>query len=243
VNLVVEPAEPAPKPLANLGVECSEGFVQQQHLGLDGQRPGEGDPLPLAPGELPGVAALERFKLDQPEQLAHAGVDFGLRRAARLGADPQPKGNILEDGHVPEQGVVLEHEADPPAADGLAGHVLAVEKDRAVVGEVKRFQPGDDPQERRFPRARRPQQGDQLSVRDVQRHAVQREEVAKTLADVADLDAHRSASAAAAVGGVKASSDSPCVRHSTSAFKTSVSSASIASSEATANAATKLYSL
>ena len=45
-------------------------------------------------------------------------------------ADAQAEGDVLEHGHVPEQGVVLEHEADVPLADVPARDVLAVEQDR-----------------------------------------------------------------------------------------------------------------
>ncbi len=37
---------------AHLRVECAEGLVEQQHLGLDGQGAGEGHALALAAREL-----------------------------------------------------------------------------------------------------------------------------------------------------------------------------------------------
>ena len=65
---------------------------------------------------------------------------------------------------MPEQGIVLENKTDLPPTDRLPGHVLAVEEDGALLGRVERFQPGDDPQQRRLARAGRPQQGHQLPV-------------------------------------------------------------------------------
>ena len=45
-----------PQLRAHLGVEGAEGLVEQQHLGLDGQGPGQGHALALAPRELRRVA-------------------------------------------------------------------------------------------------------------------------------------------------------------------------------------------
>ena len=45
-------ADRAPQFLADLRVEGAEGLVQQQHLGLVRQRPGDGHPLLLAARQL-----------------------------------------------------------------------------------------------------------------------------------------------------------------------------------------------
>ena len=55
-DLLVQLAQPDPQLLAHLGVEGAEGLVEQQHPGLDGQRPGQGHALALAARELGGVA-------------------------------------------------------------------------------------------------------------------------------------------------------------------------------------------
>ena len=69
VNLVVQPAEPLPQLLPHLGVECAERLVEQQHLRLDGQRPGQRHPLPLAAGKLRGIPLFQPFQPDQVQQL------------------------------------------------------------------------------------------------------------------------------------------------------------------------------
>ena len=48
MQFVVQPSEPAPQLLADLGVERAKRFVEQKHLGFDRQRARERDPLPLA---------------------------------------------------------------------------------------------------------------------------------------------------------------------------------------------------
>ena len=65
VHLVVEIAQPGPQFLAHLGVEGTEGLIQQQHPRLHRQGPGQGHPLALPTGELGGVAVAEPLQLHQ----------------------------------------------------------------------------------------------------------------------------------------------------------------------------------
>ncbi len=190
--------------------------------------------LPLPPGKLRWIAILQRVELDQLEQLPHAPQYLRFRRAQLLRTHAQPEGDVLHHRHVAKQGIVLEHETHLPPPHRFPRHVLAVKEDRAVLSRVKRLQAGDDPQKRRLPRSRRPQQGHELAVRNLQRYVRQRREPPETLADVANFNAH----------GLSPPSDTSCfVRHSTSDLSTNVTTASTANTEATAKAATKLYSL
>ena len=59
VHLVVQAAQPLAQVGAHLGVEGTERLVEQQHLRVDGERPGQRHPLALAAGELGRVAVLE----------------------------------------------------------------------------------------------------------------------------------------------------------------------------------------
>src|SRR5690606_154671 len=141
-----------------------------------------------------------------------------------------------------EQRVMLEHEAHLTLAHVHSGGVLAGKQDAAPVG---RLQARDDPQQRRLAAARGPEQGDEFDRVDVQRHIVQRPEVAEFLADVADSDAH--ALLPCAIGRSGGSSAAAFMSrscfHSAADLMTSVTTASNASSEATAKAATDWYSL
>ena len=56
--------------LAQLGVEGAERLVEQQHLRLQDECPGEGDPLLLAAGQLRRPALLEPAEADQLDRLA-----------------------------------------------------------------------------------------------------------------------------------------------------------------------------
>jgi len=79
--------------------------------------------------------------------------DLVLRRARGAAGEPKAEGHVLEHRHVPEQRVVLEHEADSPLAGVLPGGVLGIEQHLAAVGVVE---PGDDAQQRRLARAEGP---------------------------------------------------------------------------------------
>ena len=48
MDLLVQPPQPAPKLLTDLGVESPERLVQQQQLGLDRHGSGQRHPLALA---------------------------------------------------------------------------------------------------------------------------------------------------------------------------------------------------
>ena len=68
------PQPPAQLP-ADLRVERAEGFVQQQHLGLDRERAGERDALALSAGELARIAVREPAELHELEQRHHLPSD------------------------------------------------------------------------------------------------------------------------------------------------------------------------
>ena len=78
VRLVVEPAEPVAQLGADARVERAERLVEQQHLRFGRERAGERHALPLAAGELRGIAVAEALQLHELEQLG--------RRAARISA-------------------------------------------------------------------------------------------------------------------------------------------------------------
>ncbi len=151
------------------------------------------------------------------------------------GTHPQSKGDVLEDGQMAEQRVVLEGKPGLALAGGQVRDVLAVEQHLAGSG-IGKFQPGDDAQQRGLARAGRTEQGDEFAGFDLQAHVVQGGEASKLLGDVADFDAHEAV--VQLVGGAVA-----LCFHSTQVFRARVTSASSVSSEATANAPTKLYSL
>ena len=72
VHLVVQAAQPGAQLLAHARVERAERLVEEEHLRLDGERARERHALPLAAGELRGVAVGRARELDELEQLVDA---------------------------------------------------------------------------------------------------------------------------------------------------------------------------
>ena len=131
VDLVVQPPQPAPQLLPDLGVERAERLVEQQHFRLDRQRPRQRDALPLAAGELRRAAG-RRGSRAAPAPAARAPRASISASDGRVVARPHPQAerDVLEHRHVPEQRVVLEHEADAAIARVALGRVLAFEQHR-----------------------------------------------------------------------------------------------------------------
>ena len=161
-------------------VEVGERFVEQQHLGPGGERPGEGHPLLLTPRERARVTVGERRQADHVEHLAHSG-GAALRPA-------QPEADVGGDGHLWEQRPVLEHHPHPPlfggdpGAVGVAEHPLP-DRDPALIGT---FETGDRPKQGGLARTARTEQGADLSRLHDQRHPAQHLGGAEALGHVGD---------------------------------------------------------
>ncbi|MPM60397.1 hypothetical protein SDC9_107248 [bioreactor metagenome] len=111
--------------VAQLGVQIAQRLVEQQHAGLVGQCPGQGDPLLLAAGELPGAASGIVCQPHQVEHLIDAGGLLGFGNLAGL----QPVGDILGDRQMREQRVVLEDQAEITAVGRGVGDIASVDDD------------------------------------------------------------------------------------------------------------------
>ena len=144
VKLLVQCSQPAPQILAYPGVQRTERFIQQQNLRLHGQGPGQRDPLLLPAGQLRRVALGQMSQLDHFQQRTYALANLCRRGSLTGGQYIQAEGHVLRHGHMPEQRVMLEYEADPALADMQAGDVFAMEQDAPLVGCL---QPGDDAQQ------------------------------------------------------------------------------------------------
>ena len=151
--------------------------------------------------------------------------------------DAQAEGNVLEYGHVAEQRVVLEDEADIAIAGVQVRRFGAGKEDLALIG---RFHTGDDAQQRGLAAARRTEERNEFAGRNVEVDVVERDEIAEALGDVADFDTHQVFSGAKTVFSMSVSF---FIRHSTMVLATSVTRASKARMDAAAKAPMALYSL
>ena len=147
--------------LAQLLVEGAERLVHQHELGLEDQRPGERDALLLAAGELRRAAAGEAAHLHHVERALHLRLDLGLGQLAHL----EREGEVLADGHVRKERVVLEHHADAALVRRDVVDRPAVEADLAV---GRGLEAGEHHQAGGLARARGAEHGQELALADAE---------------------------------------------------------------------------
>ena len=150
---------------AQVGVEIRQGFVQEEYRRLTHHRAGERGALALAPRQLIG-APLEQIGDAEPRRDAgDAAVDVRLRRAAHL----QGKGDVLGDGEVWVQGVVLEYHRHVAIGGRHASHDAIIDEDVARGGMLE---PRDAAECRRLAASRGTEQHEQLPVQHLEREVV-----------------------------------------------------------------------
>ncbi len=110
VDLVVHRNQPFAQFLSNFRIHRAERFIQQEHAWLRRERAGNGHALTLAARKLVRIAPFQPFKAEQVEQFSNSRFDVGSFPFFDL----QTEGNIVEDVHVFEEGVILKHETDIP---------------------------------------------------------------------------------------------------------------------------------
>jgi len=108
---------------ADLGIQCAEGLVEQQHRGLVRERARDRDPLLLAAGELRRVAVVVALQRDQAQQLLAPAPALGGPRPSHA----QRELDVVRDRHVAEQRVMLEHEAHATLARRQRGDIALVQ--------------------------------------------------------------------------------------------------------------------
>ena len=140
---------------ARVGVERRQRLVEQQDLRVARQRAGDRDALALA--------ARQRARALVGE-VADAQA---LEQRADVARPPPPKATLRAHGHVREQRVLLEDEADRAPLGrqvdlrgGVEPRPLA-ERDAPAIGPP---QPGDGAQDGRLARARGPDERDRLGA-------------------------------------------------------------------------------
>ena len=158
---LVEGGDLGPHLHAELGVEVGERLVEEEDLRLADDRAAEGDALPLAAGELAGAAIEHAGDAEGLGGVGGAAFDLGPRRAAHL----QAEGEVLPDGHVGVEGVVLEDHRDVAMA-GLDFVDAAVADADFAGGDL--LKPGEHAQRGALAAARGADEDDELAVGDLE---------------------------------------------------------------------------
>ena len=151
---------------AQLRIEVGQRFVQQQHLGLDGERARERDSLLLPAGKLVRPARAVAGESHELERGIRAAPYFLARQPALL----ESESHVPRHRHVRPEGVVLEHHADIALPRLDAGHVAPADEELACLVLVEA---GDQAQQRRLARARGPQEREELPRLHSERDVVQ----------------------------------------------------------------------
>jgi hypothetical protein len=176
---LVEARELALHCCAQMHVEIGERLVEQHERRLGDETAGKRHPLALSAREQRRPTLGKAFELDQRERGLHALPSLGILHARHR----QAVGDVLRDGHVRPQRIRLEH--DPDAAllrrhlPFGRGHDRIADQDPP---RVRTVESRDLPQHRGLAAARRPEDGDELAIRDRKRHVVERLERAVRLA-------------------------------------------------------------
>ena len=144
---------------AGEGIERAQRLIQQQDFGVIDQRARQRHPLRHAAGEMVRVGIGKRFEPDEAHELIHL-VPLLLQDTAR----DQTRLNVPPDGQPREKIRVLENESALCArrGDGFAAH--------PKLASIRDFEPGDEPEQRRFSAAARSDKRDQFACSQRERY-------------------------------------------------------------------------
>src|SRR6266540_1111961 len=165
----------------HLRVERGGGLIEQDQLGVHGERPRDRHPLLLPTGELRRQLGGLVLHAHAREQLAGAALRLPAGLAAHL---DRPERHVVEHAPVREQVELLEHHAHVRAQAGqlpaLARQRPAVEQDGAV---VDRFQTVDRPAQGGLARAGGAEHDDDIAGVDLEVDVLEHVKLTEMLVD------------------------------------------------------------
>ena len=158
----------------------ADRLIEQEHFGIGDQRAAKRGALLLAARYFSRPAVEQSVDAQQRRHVADLAVDRAGIHAARL----QRAGDILIDGKMGIEGVGLEGHGDAPPIGRELRLVLAADDHPPGIG---RFEPGNQPQQRRLADARRTDDDEELAFLDAERQPVDDRKV-PALAQFLDLE-------------------------------------------------------
>ena len=138
-----------------LVIECTEGFVEQQHARFGCECASQCDALFFSTAESRGHAFQQVADAEQFDHRVHIGVALGRR------CEPAAVAQVAGDAHMREEPCVLEHHADPPLVHRHEDAGRDVHEHASVNRDappLRAEQPGDQVDQRRLSRSRRTEQ-------------------------------------------------------------------------------------
>ena len=143
-------------------VEVRKRLVHEERLRLADERSTHRHALPLTAGELPRLAIELLVQFEDGCDAGNALLDLRTAEPTKL----QREGQVLEDGLVRVESVVLEHHRDIPIAWRKPVDHLVADADLAV---RDLFEPGNHAERCCLPAAGRTDEHHQLAVRNLER--------------------------------------------------------------------------
>ena len=169
-------------------VEPGHHLVEQEQPRPAGQRPGEVEEALLVEVERADVVVAARVEVDEPERLLGAGVRLRLAGPATDRTEHGAEHHVLAHRHLAERPRRLQDHGDPRLAGTVrrqASHVGAGEADRPT---GRRGEPADRLQQRALAGAVRADEGENLTLVDLQRDATDGGKTAEGLLDGIELE-------------------------------------------------------
>jgi hypothetical protein len=172
--------------LDHLGIERGGRLVEEHHLGVHGEGPGDGHALLLPTRELLGMDVGFLGKADPGQQYPTGRFGFhGGDALHHAGGE----GDVLQRREMREEVEGLEHHpdlfADLPHIGGAVGDLVVVDPDLAR-GEV--LETVDAAEHGALAAARGADDQDDLAGLDAELHVVERDDLPEALAGVDDSD-------------------------------------------------------
>lgn len=153
-------------------IQSAGGLVEQEYLGVQGQCPGQADPLPHTTGKLRRHLVLDSRETHLPQETFNLVADL-LLRVVRM--DNEGKTHVLSHVHRVEQGRVLK--ADPEVFPDIVeldlihfDYIFIVDDDAAG---IRPDETEDVLQENAFPRPARADNDRCFSLGNIQVEAVE----------------------------------------------------------------------
>ena len=197
---LVQPRERRAHRDPQLGVEIREGLVHEEGNRLAHERAADRDALTLTAREGGRLAVEELAEPERLRSVRNPPRPLLLRDLPPL----QPELEVLVDGHMRVQRVVLEHHRDVAVLRRSVADIDAPDHDRAA---RQLLQAGHQPQERRLPAAGGADEHHELPLADLEADVVDRLDLAREdLRDVVQADARRPPAASLRDGSQTSSS-------------------------------------
>ena len=165
--------------IAGERIKRRERLVHQQNVGIEQQRPGDGDALLHAAGEFINALGGKIRKSDERKELVRTDLVLGADAAVFVA---QRERDITEHIEPRQQRRPLEHDADLVAR---LGHLQVVDADRPACGED---QARDQPQQGRLAATGWTEHRQKFVLADIERHVFERGDRRAVIASEGLLD-------------------------------------------------------